>query len=99
MWGIFDKKEADRIVPEGHRHPHFGPKPDQAGAAPGAAADGAAPAVPEGALTADDFEDTPEDRSAGRVPAPAGSGQEQGPKGAAQASLRLQPFGTAGEQA
>lgn len=23
MWGIFDKDEAERIIPEGHRRPHF----------------------------------------------------------------------------
>lgn len=23
MWGIFEKEEADRIIPEGHRRPHF----------------------------------------------------------------------------
>jgi hypothetical protein len=23
MWGIFDKDEAERIIPEAHRHPHF----------------------------------------------------------------------------
>ena len=72
--------------------------------------------VPIGALTADDYEDTPEDHPSGRVPATAQQAQQaqqaaaadeaqpaaaqQQPavaavavgKGAAQASLRSQPF-------
>lgn len=59
--------------------------------------------MPVGALTADDYEATPEDLPSGRVPAQQQGQAEQaeaqqrqqpaGPsKGAAQASLRAQPF-------
>lgn len=30
MWGIFDKEEAAKIIPEGHRHPHFKKDDDEA---------------------------------------------------------------------
>lgn len=23
MWGIFPRREAEHIIPQGHRHPHF----------------------------------------------------------------------------
>lgn len=59
--------------------------------------------VPEGALAADDFTDTPEDRPEGPAAQQQQSQQPQqqaaAGKGAAQASLRLRPLGGAGEQA
>lgn len=81
-----------------HRHPlHRHPLPPPATAAEVEAAE-----VPTGALTADDFQNTPEDLPSGAAPATAAAHQEaqaaqevqagQAAKGAGQASLRLQPF-------
>lgn len=93
MWGIFEKEEADRIIPEGHRRPHF-KKDDDKPLSPAAQA----------ALAKDDYEATPEDLPSGRVPTHTQQTQQaqqaqQAPKGEAAASLRLQPFGQAAAQA
>ena len=111
MWGIFPKEEAEHIVPEGHRRPHFD---DEAAAASSAGASSAAAAgsgdVDDGQLS---FDDTPEDHSDGRVAPLAQAGGQQrtdataaaaatgagASKGEAQAVLRMRRFGGARQQA
>ncbi|KAI3425307.1 hypothetical protein D9Q98_009072 [Chlorella vulgaris] len=111
MWGIFSKEEADQIIPEGHRHPHYKKKegPGTTGAATGTAS---GTAVEAGDVEAWEFEDTPEDRLEGRPggqeaaeqqTGAAGEGRWQGAAakgGARQASLRAhQPLGGRRQQA
>ena len=80
MWGILPKEEAEHIVPEGHRRPHFDDEAaaaSSAGASSAAASSAAAGAsgdVDDGQLS---FDDTPEDHSDGRVAPLAQAGGQQ----------------------
>ncbi|PSC75212.1 Cathepsin Z isoform A [Micractinium conductrix] len=70
MWGIFPKDEAEAIIPEGHRRPHYKPDSGYGGAA-GAAADEEDAAVETSwdGTVGGSYEDTPEDDR--QVPAAA----------------------------
>ncbi|EFN53751.1 hypothetical protein CHLNCDRAFT_136354 [Chlorella variabilis] len=84
MWGIFSKEDADKIIPEGHRHPHFSkdqPEDDSATASE----------------FKDTPEDRPEGPAAaaeryGGSAAVEGGAAARG-KQAQQPSLRVEPFG------
>jgi hypothetical protein len=108
MWGIFPKEEAQHIIPEGHRRPHFDDEVASSAAASSAGASSAAD-IDDGKLSLDD---TPEDHSDGRVAPLAQAGGQQGfdaapaaaaagvaGKGEAQAVLRMRRFGGARQQA
>lgn len=110
MWGIFPEEEAEQILPEAHRHPHYRKKADaqqaqQAGSSDTATAgEQAAAGVEAEAVTSWDgavggtYDDTPEDHTEGAERAQGVSGEGAATavrKGQAQASLRVQPFGAA----
>ena len=103
MWGIFPKEEAQHIIPEGHRRPHF----DNAAASSAASsATAAAGGAGDGELS---FGDTPEDHPDGRVAPMAQASGQQGMdaaaaagaagKGEAQPALRMRRFGSARQEA
>ncbi|KAL4420347.1 hypothetical protein ABPG77_006154 [Micractinium sp. CCAP 211/92] len=107
MWGIFDKEEAEEIIPEGHRHPHYYKRRAGAQAAPHAAhavADDDSVRTSWDGSVGGTYDGTPEDHPDGAVPARQ---QAQGTLPRAQqaqqvqeqASLRLRPFGGAGAAA
>lgn len=110
MWGIFPKDQADKIVPEGHRHPHYQRSEDStAGSSKGAAA---AADVADSVETSWDgtvggtYDSTPEDHPDGAAPrqeaAQVQEEEEEQPVAQqmpAQASLRLRPFGSRHQEA
>lgn len=92
MWGIFDADQADDIIPEGHRRPHF-----KHGDHPIEGVDGVETSW-DGTVGGT-YDDTPEDHPDGAAPARRQAQRPLPRARQAQASLRLQPFGGAAEQA
>lgn len=105
MWGIFDKEEAEEIIPEGHRHPHYYKRRAGAQAAPHAAhavADDDSVQTSWDGSVGGTYDDTPEDHPDGAVPARQQGmlpRAQQAQRVQEQASLRLRPFGGAGAAA